>query len=178
MSDRILELAKKLKALAERGEGGEKTNAVDQLKKLIEKYNLDLEDINSVRLQYRIFAFDINNELHKKFVRQIISAVIGQKDLYYAGLIHNNWAVEIDDYQYVEISEKIDYYWPIFNNELDIFYTAFVHKNELTVDVEPDKLPKLTDEEISKLRQAFSMMNGMQKHEFKKLLSDKNETDN
>ena len=178
MSDRILELAKKLKALAERGEGGEKVNAADQLQRLVEKYNLKLDDVNAIRLQYRIFKFDIDNELQKKFYRQIISSVVGQTNFYYSGLIHNNWAVEIDDFQFVEISEKIDYYWPIFNSELDIFYTAFVHKNELTVDVEPDKMPQLSEEEVDKLRKAFNMMNGMQKHTFTKMLSDRNETDN
>jgi hypothetical protein len=178
MSDRILELAKKLKALAERGVGGERINAVEQLKRLIEKYQLDLEDINSVRLQYRVFKFDEHNELHKKFVKQIIAAVVGDKEFYYAGLIHNNWTVEIDDFQYVEIAEKLDFYWPIFNSEMDVFYNAFIKKNDLALVVEENKLPQLTVEEIEKLNKEYRMMQGMQKHQFKKLLSDGNEKDN
>lgn len=178
MSDRILELAKKLKALAERGEGGEKINAEEQLKRLVEKYNLELDDIENVRVQYRIFKFEDSNEIHKKFVKQIISSVIGDKNFYYAGLIHNNWAVEIDDFQYVEISEKIDFYWPMFKADLEIFYTAFIQKNELTLIVDEDKMPKFTEQEIEKLRQAYRMMQTMQKHTFKKLLNDNNEKDN
>lgn len=176
MSDRILELVKKLKALAERGIGGEKVNAEEQLKKLIEKYNINLSDLDEPILQYRIFKFDEKDEFHKKFVRQIILSVIGLKEFYYSGLIHNNWAVEIDDIQFIEISEKLDFYWPIFKSDLEIFYTAFVQKNELTVDVDEDKIPKFTDEELEKLHKAFRLMQNMQKHEFKKLLSDKNET--
>lgn len=176
MTDRILELAKKLKALAERGHGGEKTNAEDQLKRLIDKYGIKLENIEQPILQFRIFKFDEKDELHKKFVRQIILSVIGLKDFYYSGLIHNNWTVEIDDLQFIEISEKIDFYWPIFKSDLEIFYTAFVQKNELTVDVDESKVPKLTDEEIERLNKAFRMMQTMQKHEFKKLLSQDNET--
>lgn len=178
MSDRILELAKKLKALAERGEGGEKINAEDQLKRLVEKYQLNLDDIQSVRLQYRIFKFNDTDELEKKFVKQVISSVVGATNFYYAGLIHNNWAVEIDDLQYVEISEKIDFYWPIFKADLEIFYTAFIQKNDLTLIVDEENMPKFSEEDIQKLRQAYKMMQSMQKHTFKKLLSDDNEKDN
>jgi len=175
MSERILELAKKLKALAERGEGGEKVNAFDQLQKLIKKYDLNLEDFETAKLSYRVFAFDMHDETHKKFVRQVIISVIGLTDMYYNGLIHNNWAVEIDDLQYVEISEKIDFYWPIFKREMEIFYTAFVQKNDLTLNVPEGEMPTLSEAELQKLRQAFKMMQGMEKHEFKKLLNDKNE---
>lgn len=176
MSERILELVKKLKALAERGVGGEKVNAEEQLKKLIEKYKIDLTRINEPILQYRIFRFDEKDEFHKKFVRQIILSVIGFKEFYYSGLIHNNWAVEIDDIQFIEISEKLDFYWPIFKSDLEIFYTAFIQKNELTVDVDEDDVPEFTDQELEKLYKAFRLMQNMQKHEFIKLLSDENET--
>ncbi len=40
--DKIIELAKKLKALSERGEGGEKLNADRMLKDLMNKHDISL----------------------------------------------------------------------------------------------------------------------------------------
>jgi len=65
--------------------------------------------------------------------------------------------------------------YDIFKREMEIFYTAFVQKNDLTLNVPEGEMPTLSEAELQKLRQAFKMMQGMEKHEFKKLLNDKNE---
>lgn len=178
MDEKILNLAKKLQALAERGTGGEKENAEIMLAKLAEKYSIDLKDLQSVKKQHRIFKFDENNNFHKKFVQQVIASVIGAADFYYAGLIHNNWAVEISDVEYIEISEKLEFYWPAFLNDLEIFYTAFIQKNELYLKADPDKIPQPSDKDMEKMRKAFKLMNSMSHHVFVKMLNQNNEQNN
>ncbi len=44
---KIITLAKKLHALAERGVGGEKINAEYKLKELCQKHNISLDDLES-----------------------------------------------------------------------------------------------------------------------------------
>ncbi len=179
MDEKILNLAKKLHALAERGMGGEKENAEMMLVKLAEKYNIDLKDLQSVQKQHRIFKFDENNNFHKRFVQQIIASVIGAVDFYYAGLIHNNWAVEISDVEFIEISEKIEFYWPAYLNDLEIFYTAFIQKNELFLKTDPDSPPPApNDKDLEKMRKAFKLMNSMSSHIFVRMLNQNNEQNN
>ena len=178
MDEKILNLAKKLQALAERGHGGEKENAELMLEKLALKYNIVLKDLQSVQKQHRIFNFDEKNDFHKRFVKQIIASVLGQVDFYYAGLIHNNWAVEVSDVEYIEISEKIEFYWPAYLNDLEIFYTAFIQKNELFLKMDPDKIPEPSEKEKDKMHKAFKLMNSMTTHVFVKMLNENNEQDN
>lgn len=47
--EKYIELAKKLKELADRGTGGEKVNAEQQLTRLMEKHGITLEDIEDIR---------------------------------------------------------------------------------------------------------------------------------
>jgi hypothetical protein len=177
MDEKILNLAKKLQALAERGHGGERENAEVMLTKLANKYSIDLKDLQSVKKMHRIFKFD-DHFFHKKFVQQVIASVIGEIDFYYAGLIHNNWAVEISDVEYIEISEKLEFYWPAFLNDLEIFYTAFIQKNELFLKADPEKKYDLNPTDDDKLRKAFKLMNSMSTHIFIKMINQSNEQNN
>lgn len=73
--DRIIELAKKLKALSERGEGGEKLNADRMLRDLMEKHGISLSDIEDESTEMRLFHFKAKQ--HKIFI-QVAAMVIGK----------------------------------------------------------------------------------------------------
>lgn len=70
---KIIELAKKLKALADRGEGGEKVNAENKLQQLIKKYGITTEEIEGE--QQHDYFFKIKTTRERKLWMQIVALV-------------------------------------------------------------------------------------------------------
>jgi hypothetical protein len=72
--DKIIELAQKIKALADRGIGGEKLNAQQQLKRIMKKYNISTADIEGDKKEF--VAFKVKRESCALF-DQVVSTVLG-----------------------------------------------------------------------------------------------------
>lgn len=69
MDNKKKQLLNKLKALAERGVGGEKETAQRKLQELMEKYEIDENDLSDDKKEK--YQFKYKNEFEKKLIKQI-----------------------------------------------------------------------------------------------------------
>lgn len=168
--DKIIELAKKLKALSDRGVGGEKLNASKKLEQIMKKHGLSIEDIEGERKNYTYFKVD--KIQHQLFI-QIVSSVLGigfelMKDRRKRG----QFVLFLTAFEAVEIQMKYDFYWKLYKDELDIFTSAFIAKNDIYHPngnkVNPDELSK---EEIARLKRIIEMSDSIKRGELRKSLS-------
>lgn len=177
MESKILTLAKKLKALSDRGVGGEKENATMMLERLMEKHNISFDDIEEDKIVEHELKYSGKD---KAFCYQVISSVLGSlkgkvfeyKTSYTRAKV---LLVNCTESDYLLINAKIDFYWDVYQKELDIFYSAFIQKNKLwrkedeSSKDDEDKKP-LTDEEKERLWKMLKLMDGMVEHRMEKML--------
>ena len=165
----ILELLKKLKRLSDSGVDGEKENATDKLEKLMKKHGITWDMIDENVPKRREF------KVHKKderFFFQTMSSVIGSKD--YRTYNSDNkkivkrYIFEMTDLEFIEFDSKYHFYLDKYKSDLEIFYLAFIQKNELyrkrTDDDKDDDDKPLSEKELEEIKKIRLMMFGMESH--------------
>lgn len=145
------ELLKKLKALSkdERGNENERKRAEEQLNKLLIKYNINPESINTENLVRRDFYF--KDEYEDKLIHQCIYKICGNRSIY-KQYTKRNWIwCEMTDAEYLQFELEYPAYKAAWHKEVDIFYLAFINKNRI---FPPDNLvpPKDEDEDVQPSR--------------------------
>ena len=133
-----IELAKKLKKLAEQGIGGEKTNAENILEAYMLKYNISHADIQDMKNNE--YFMNIPQELRKLF-NQIVHKVYDNLKTYHflpeAIKEHNlkgNTLVICTVSDWIEIDMMYNVYSKLYLEELKVFNRAFYLANNLLVD--------------------------------------------
>jgi hypothetical protein len=170
MSDHLLNIAKKLKALAERGEGGEKLNAERMLCKLMEKHGISYDMLEEESLSYRYFK--VPAHLRKVYIN-IVYQVVNYKrkwDLYSVKNKKNEYAVLLTFAEEIEVRALLKFYADAFQKELEVFTRAFIHANKIFPTAEDpnrsEKPDELTDEDLRVLK----MAEAVKEHEYQKRL--------
>lgn len=152
MSDiKYVELAKKLKALADKSSfEGERHTAQLQLDKVMKKYNITKEELEENRLERIEFKVPRNKQ---KLMSHIIMSVVGlerwlakhrRKSVVYS---------EVTKAEEAEIRAKFNFFTRAFDDELELFYDAFIIKNNIVPkDFDPKKHGKkdVSEEDILK----------------------------
>lgn len=126
---KLIDLAKKIKALADKGIGGEKVNAETMLIDFMHKHGIEPSDLeDEFRSEYE-FRYGSKEQL---IMVQSILKVMGKavKIYGYRGK-RNAVFIECSVSEFVEINSISDFYYRHYENELKIFNTAFIHKNGL-----------------------------------------------
>ena len=169
-----LKLIQKIKKLAESGSAGEKLNAQQMLNKLMEKYNIRSEDLETEII--KSFDFQVKNKTEKKLLSQIAYSVYGNindnRKIYSYVYIKNKIAIECTDAEFLEIEAKFEFYKKEYYKQLDLFYGAFIEANdifpepELMKKSEENKKP-LSDEDLKMIRMSF----GIEKSNYLKQLN-------
>lgn len=163
---------KKLKALADKGVGGEKENAESMLKRLMEKHGVSIEEIEEDQKIPRDLKFTKKNE---QLFWQILSHIMGGAAQYRS---HKNSTtrirIEMTSSEHIEFEAKMNFFQKKFEEDFSIFYRAFIHKNDLfskpsDLSSEPKEM---TPEEIDEYFKVKEMMQGMKKHNHSKLLGE------
>lgn len=172
---KILELAKKLKALADKGVGGEAVNAAKKLELICLKHGINLEDLDDEKLQ--MGWFNVRPEQRKFFI-QVVSSVLGNDFDTYSRLkngkkIKDVVGIELKPAQIAEIEMKFSFYWRAYQEEHDIFYRAFIQTNQLYVKGSSAQ-KDLSAEEEEKLLRILAMAQALKKHQFRKQLANGN----
>lgn len=154
----------KIKALAEKGSGGESAAAAKLYEKLVEMYKVSLEELDSKAFELIRHSWGYKNSVEKRLLMQIIYKVIGGGN-YYSDSRH----LEIDctELEAAEISMLFNLYRKALQKEFDSLMTAFMNKNDIFPD-ETARLYKKHDsnessisrEELEKIRK---MMAGLDK---------------
>jgi len=174
--EKYINLAKKLKQLAERGIGGEKYNVEIKLKELMMKYNLRIEDIEGEKEDFHTFNFEPHN---KKLFFQVASTLLGSDyDTYSLGgkKIKNNVILKLTVAQAIEIRAKFDFYLTVFNEEYEVFYSAFIYSQRLyPPDSNKNNESKNNEsaEDKAKILKIANMAITMDKKSFHKQISSK-----
>jgi len=179
MPNKIIELAKKLKTLADRGVDGEKENAITMLQNLMVKHGLSMADIEGEKRTWRRFKVLAAQD---RFFLQVVANVLGDG---YKQKIKSTGqkiylSVEVTAAEYVELAAKYEFYWNHYQKELEVFYLAFIQKNHLykketdearKARYEKEDQKELTAEEKAMLLRMAQMMAGMEAGQFHKQLS-------
>lgn len=176
--EKVLELARKLKELADRGIGGEKENAQVMLERLMKKHHITIDMIDSSDSIDR--KFKITKE-EFKFWRQIVANVLGEIGI---GSYTNertkkkSYFVKCTSCEFIEIQAKFEFFYKIYEEEQKIFYSAFIQAQHLYLKESADSDAKeqakeLSPEEKAKLYKMMNMMKGLDRHIFQKQLSNK-----
>lgn len=164
---KIIDLCKKLNALAKGGVGGEKHNAAQMLQKLLEKHAISINDIEE-EVKKR-FCFKPKNS---QLLVQVAATVIGTVNAY---TLRGRKGVYMDltTAQYIEIEAKYSFYQSAYNKELKKMVKAFVMKNKLYAD-RPEGMEQkpLTDKELAELWDIAQMAQGLDRHHYNKQIAN------
>ena len=161
-SEKITEKLKKIKALAERGVGGERETAMKIYEDLKARYELEDEEI--MQDEVTIHWFGYSNELEEELLKWIFYKVTGDKDCYaYHGKYkrRKKRGCECAEIEAAEIILLFSFYREKLKSELEAFMIGFRIGNGLF----PDKTarchredsghsPERTDEENRLLKKA------------------------
>ncbi len=165
---KYLELAKKLKALAERGIGGEKTNAERMLKDLMRKHGFTIEDIEGEEIDFHELK-GVSPEKRKMFY-QVGYHVCGQKFKSMDVRRHRKTLfIKCTKAQAIEIEAKLNFFFKLYTEEMEVFYHAFIQRNNIFSEDSKSDRPK-TDEEKEFARRVVEMSGSIKKGNYSKLL--------
>lgn len=167
----IIDLAKKLKALADRGVGGEKANAVDLLAKHCQKHNLTLEELFEDKKSHHTYTIrDDQKNLFYQILKNVGSSIgIWKIKSKYQKEMAGNVEIECTDAQFIEFDAKWAIYSKLYDEEQEIFYSAFIQANHLYCEGKPDTEP--TVEEKRNARRVLEMAQSIKTQAYRKQLT-------
>ena len=164
--ERLLEKLAAVKALADRGVGGEKTAAEQRLRYLMQKHGItesDLEDSAA-----KLYWIRYKTEYERKLIRQLAYMHLGSGHSFgcvgtYSNRPRKNIGVECTPSQYIEIEADFEFYRAALAEEMDIFYSAFLQKNNLFPPPELADTRTDDDDEVDmeRIEKMVAMMNGI-----------------
>lgn len=154
-------LLKKIKALAERGVGGEAENAEAILARLMKKYGICEDELDEERRSRHDFEFHGKEE--KRILRQVVYKVTGgyAYELVYCESgrkVKTKLGADCTPAEKVEIEFLFDFYKNLWEREKEAFLSAYIQKHRLfaiRTDVEPQEISR---EEALKMA---ALMEGM-----------------
>lgn len=170
--DKIINLARKLLALSERGSEGERYNAKSMFDSLMLKHNLTLNDIVDNPRSLRL-VIDVNKDMHQMFIN-LVASIVGKDFKVYQCNKKTYHKVEMSDNEFYEFNEK----WFIYKKslkkeinklklqhkkELILLQNAFINKHNLYSDRDGGKkINELTEEEIEEINNMIRMEDKME----------------
>ncbi len=154
-------LLKKIRALAERGVGGEADNAEEILRRLMEKYGVSEDELDEE--ERRRHDFEYHGKEQEKLLRQVVYKVTGgyAYNLVYRASgrkVKTRLGADCAAAEKVEIEFLFDFYTRLWERERDAFLSAFIQKHRIFTirdDIEPQEVSR---EELLKMQ---ALMLGM-----------------
>lgn len=163
-TERIIELMKKLHALSERGEGGEKLNAERMLASFLKKHNMSVEDLVGEKVQLRELWFVSR---YQWLARQIVARELGRDFRMMKYKKQRGFKlVECTAAQFVSIQSQIDFFVRAFEKELEFFQEAFIRKMDLGVSSDDSGDDQPVD--LERLLKVLSMAESIEKQSYRK----------
>ena len=160
-SKKIKELIAKVKKLAERGEKGERENAKDKLKMLLDKYNIT--KFEESKIKERSFKLSDFNDCKVIMVHCIIDT---NKDCEINGDARKKELYcKLSDKEYVDVCEKFNHYYPEYYRQKESLIKAFIIKNDLGIDGIEDDDVTISEDEINGINE---IINSIVKKPYKK----------
>ena len=169
-----IELARKLKALAEKGVGGEKANAERMLSEFLQRHDLSEQDLeDEVVNRYFLNMTDDTGKLWIQVIRRV-NRSIPIYGKYTAKIIKElrltgNYMIKCTVAEYVEIEVMYETYSRLLKKEYEVFFRAFCTANDLLIAAGPDD-NKATPEELAEQRRANQMASTIKSETHRKQL--------
>jgi len=159
-SEKNLEVLKKLKALADRGVGGEKENAQALLEKLLKKYHVDIAELDDDVLEDHEFKY--STPFEKRLLFQLVYKICDGRRTYRIawGKGKNTvFGCTCTKAEALQITVEYDFYRELWNEECSFFFDAFIQKHQI-FDTKPGH--KTTERDDDYIFRMSMMINGMQ----------------
>lgn len=171
-------LIKKVKALAERGVGGEKETAEKKLKVLMKKYGIESLELDEERLDDYDFKF--SGSIEKKILRQVIYKVLRDPEKMRESIFHYRYGkgskttmiVNCTKAEEIEIRIQFDFYRDLWKEEQEVLLDAFIQHHRLFGIGKADSRD-LTPEEIERIKRMCMMGAGLQDKTMTPMLEEK-----
>lgn len=169
--EKVLEKLGKLKALAERGVGGEKETALRKYEELCEKYGISDDEAENALNEVETHWFSYSTPLEEELLTQIFYKVTGSPVHYqYKGMYsrRKRRGCDCTKVEAAEIDLLFSFYREEMKKELKVFMIAFKQKNHLYPEESarcykeydgPEK--EMTEEELRMYKKAAFMRNFM-----------------
>ncbi|MDR1565502.1 MAG: hypothetical protein LBS74_11145 [Oscillospiraceae bacterium] len=168
------ELLLKIKALAEQGIEGERKTAQQTLKKLMQKYEISENELETEKIETAWFAY--SQEIERKLLSQIIYKITGEVASGCVGGSSNRkrkkLGIDCTAAQKLEIELNYSFYKQALQKELATFMLAFYQKNNIFPATPSNKAKETTDEELKAWNLAGIMSEAMQTHTLNKALAN------
>ncbi len=177
MNNKYLDLAKKLKALADKGVGGEKINAQAMLDALLRKHNITLEEVEGEKENDYYFTLKKDEGILWSQICKRVNYKLKcygpfpQNKVKELRLEGNNM-VTCTASEYIEIESMYHIYSRLYKEELELFYRAFCHANDLLVmSPESKKIKDLTPEELEEWKRTQALSEKIKKESYRKQIN-------
>lgn len=164
--EKKMELLKKLKALAERGVGGEKEGAQKKMEQLMKKYGI--EDIDLLEEKVEDYDFRYHDEIEKKLIIQIFYKVVPdfETKMYiyrYGKGSRSMLGIACTKAQALQIQVEYEFYRELWKEEKELFFSAFLNKHNIFGEQKNGSEEKeLTEKDLERLQRMQMMICGMQ----------------
>jgi hypothetical protein len=177
--DKYINLAKKLKALADRGIDGEKINAEKMLNDLLKKHKLTIEDVEGEQTFEYYFKikekdFDLWYQIVKSTNHEIKTYGSFPESMIRKYKLRGNYSINCSVAEYIEIESKHSILKPLYESEVGIFFGAFCRANNILV-MHPSKsrsINDLKDEELENLAREIELSKKIKTGAFRKQIQE------
>ena len=160
MNDKNQELLRKLKALADRGVGGEKENARRILQELLDKYNIAEADLDDDILEEHIFKACGARE-RTLLIQTCFKVTNGDRQVYSYKKgkgSRSEICCSCTKAEAVRIGFEFDFFRELWKDEEDLFFRSFIQKHRI-FDNKPGEGKELEPGELARM---MGMMAAMQ----------------
>lgn len=175
--ENLLEKLKKIKALADRGDRGEKESAKALLEKLMQEHGITEADLEVERVETVFFPY--HDELERRILIQVIFSVTGKSAFGCVGAAsgrkRKKYGADCTAAQRLEIEFNHKFFYEAAKKEFEVFLYAFYMKNGIfppESEVPVRTLEEMTPEEKGEMIRAAMMAEGMERHTPRKAIGD------
>lgn len=165
MNQKKIDLLKKLKNLAEQGVGGEKETAQKKLKQLMQKYNVEEEELSDDTEGKYEFTF--HGEFERRLLLQVGYKILGKKIKkkmyeYKKGIgKRTTRIIECTKAEALQIRIEHEFYCDLWKEEQDFFFECFIQKHRIFTEDNEEKTGKnrkMTREELIRMGAVMGVM--------------------
>lgn len=173
--ENLIKKLEKLRALADKGIGGEKENAEALLSAMMKKYGITDADLEAEHT--KTYWFRYKTEWERKLLHQLAYKHLGDGHSFgcvgtYTGRQRKQVGIECTAATYIEIEADYEFYRAAWEEDIAIFYSAFINKNKLFPPA--DLAREDTDEpDLERMGKVVRMMGGIDQKTRHKALSGK-----
>jgi hypothetical protein len=147
----------KIQELVERGEAGEQENARVLYERLLLEYNLTPDDLINTE-QTLLVMFEYSDSYEKKLLSQIIAKVLNTDSIKIA-FRGNQALIQLTRIEEEEVKELLTIYRSAWQEESNMFFSAFVQKNEIF----PETTPEADEDDYETFTKLVNMMRSVKK---------------